>query len=617
MRVKDDQSHRFRHPTTTSCSPIVTANMHKFHIPVLGLSFSIDTPLKVAQYGISSVISLSSDALLEDMRAHYSKEYGLDYNPILKTEDDYRAKRITAYLDMADVIVNQQLEEIRKDSLDQSNSLTYYLEMLPNESQMKHWYRGYQQSSDNGVKSVLESFIRNGITAGSIDVNIMTKVNKTNFDRDKNALPPEYNDALAALRGYALSTLSSSVVFSAGFNPRLYSYIEQYDDFYPDEVGAIKKKVILKVSDYRSAEIQGKFLAKKGIWVSEFRIESGLNCGGHAFPTEGLLIGPILNEFKNKREALRNELFDLCKTVWVKRGISCIETAPNLSITVQGGIGTPEEQKLLIDKYDLKSTGWGTPFLLVPEATTVDDTTLEKLAAAKSEDLYLSKSSPLGVPFNNLKNTESENLRKTRIIKGKPGSPCLKQYLVSNTEFTKEPICTASRQYQHLKIQELESKNLSKELHSKAFEDIVVKACLCEDLAAPAYLNNKLTPKIMAATAICPGPNLAFFSRKYSLKEMVDHIYGNGTLLNSTSRPHVFINELKLYIDYLENEGREMLQNFNAKQHKYLESFKDNLEKGVNYYESLIPEINLDSFKGDLQKLGSRLSQMLFPEPAL
>jgi hypothetical protein len=30
---------------------------HAFHIPVLGLGFSIDTPLKVARYGISSVIS--------------------------------------------------------------------------------------------------------------------------------------------------------------------------------------------------------------------------------------------------------------------------------------------------------------------------------------------------------------------------------------------------------------------------------------------------------------------------------------------------------------------------------------------------------------------------------
>ena len=68
---------------------------------------------------------------------------------------------------------------------------------------------------------------------------------------------------------------------AAGFNRRLYAYIEQFKDFYADAKGEIKKKIILKVSDFRSTIIQGKFLAKKGLWVSEYRIESGLNCGGH------------------------------------------------------------------------------------------------------------------------------------------------------------------------------------------------------------------------------------------------------------------------------------------------------------------------------------------------
>jgi hypothetical protein len=80
--------------------------------------------------------------------------------------------------------------------------------------------------------------------------------------------------------------------------------MENFDDFYPNENGEIKKKIILKVSDYSSALIQGKFLAKKGIWISEYRIESGLNCGGHAFATDGYLMGPILEEFKTNRQSL-------------------------------------------------------------------------------------------------------------------------------------------------------------------------------------------------------------------------------------------------------------------------------------------------------------------------
>lgn len=46
--------------------------LHTFHLSVMGLAFSIDSPLKVAQYGISSVLSLSADTLLEQMREYYS-----------------------------------------------------------------------------------------------------------------------------------------------------------------------------------------------------------------------------------------------------------------------------------------------------------------------------------------------------------------------------------------------------------------------------------------------------------------------------------------------------------------------------------------------------------------
>ena len=47
-------------------------------------------------------------------------------------------------------------------------------------------------------------------------------------------------------------------------NPRLYGYIAKFNDFFPNKDGYIKKKIVLKVSDFRSAMIQGKFLAKKG-----------------------------------------------------------------------------------------------------------------------------------------------------------------------------------------------------------------------------------------------------------------------------------------------------------------------------------------------------------------
>ena len=42
---------------------------HKFHIPVMGLAYTIDTPIKVARFGISSVISIVEDRLVEMMEA--------------------------------------------------------------------------------------------------------------------------------------------------------------------------------------------------------------------------------------------------------------------------------------------------------------------------------------------------------------------------------------------------------------------------------------------------------------------------------------------------------------------------------------------------------------------
>ncbi len=227
-------------------------------------------------------------------------------------------------------------------------------------------------------------------------------------------------------------------------NPRLYNYLENFRDFYPDENDNFRKKIILKVSDFRSAFIQAKFLAKKGIWVSEFRIESGLNCGGHAFATEGYLLGPILEEFKDRKQEMLTELFGLYKTALEAKEYQ-INKIPELKITVQGGIGTAEEDRFLLEHYQVNATGWGSPFLLVPEVTNVDEATLKDLAEAKSDDYYISNSSPLGVLFNNFKKSSAEKQRLERIAAGRPGSPCKKKYLVSNTEFTSEPICTASQ----------------------------------------------------------------------------------------------------------------------------------------------------------------------------
>lgn len=562
---------------------------HKFHIPVMGLAYTIDSPLKVARYGISSVISIIEDRLIEMMRKHYYSTVNQEYRPITTNETDYRAKRITDYLNLVNSIVQAQVEKIRKSGFEAGSEIVKYFEMLPDDSLVKQLYRKMIKTNDQTEKEKIETYLRTQIKPGNIDVNIMTKLDRDNYNKS-GELQQDGSDAVSALRGYAKSNLAnSSVVFSAGMNPRIYNYLENCREFDINEDGGFTKKIIIKVSDYRSALIQGKYLAKKGIWVSEFRIESGLNCGGHAFATEGYLMGPILEEFKSNKQELVDTLFEIYNTVQLKKNNKKIIEPPRLIFSVQGGIGTHEEDDFLHHHYNIKSTGWGTPFLLVPEATTVDEATLKLLCAAKEKDVILSRNSPLGIRFYYLKGTSAENEKLLRIRKGKPGSPCTEKHLAFNTEFTKEPLCTASHKYQKLKIAQLQSLHLPEPAYKKQLYEVLDKECLCVGLCNSAAINYSQTfIKKLNAVNICPGPNIVNFSKVVSLQTMTDHIYGRKNILENSNRPHMFITELNLYIDYLKEQLEENSEPEQfSKKKKYFASFFQNLRNGILYYRQL------------------------------
>ncbi len=562
---------------------------HKFHIPVLGICYTIDTPLKVARFGINSVVSIIEDGILEDMREFHSKANKLQFVPIPEKENDFRAKRITAYLNMMQLILYNQMQELKASEFTGHSDLDKYFQLLPTSSALRWKYFMMIEAGETHEKNLLQQELKNSLIPGSIDVNIMAKVDKMHYGLDGRVLPPEYSHALSALRGFANSNLSSSVVFSAGYNPNLYNYIEQFNDFYPAGSNDPVKKIILKVSDYRSAYVQGKIFAKKGLWVSEFRIESGLNCGGHAFPTEGLLMGPILEEFKQNRQGLADELYKICNDSLAAKSKDIYQVMPPQHVSAQGGVGTAAEQTSLLENYGLSGIGWGSPFLVVPEATNVDNATLELLASATSKDYYTSNASPLGIPFNNFSRSSGENQRKERIENGRPGSPCYKEYLASDTEFTERPVCTASRQYYHLKEKQLQASGKDAADVALELKKITEKDCLCEGLTAAVRIKNNLRlPHKLSAVTICPGPNLAWFSGVFTLTQMVDHIYGREVITNKTYRPHMFINELNLYVDYLYKQHELAISPIADKQLKYFRKFKENLLAGINYYSILI-----------------------------
>jgi hypothetical protein len=588
------------------------ANAHTFHIPVMGTGFMIDAALRVAKYGISSALSLVDDVLIEQMRKFHCLKAGEAYEEIPSTNVDARALRITAYLNLLDILVQRQVAALQASPFEPGSEITRYYELLP-ESPLLERYRTMLATTDAAERSRQQAALRRSAVPGGIDVNIMSKGDRDVYCNGEK-LPAKFSDASAALRGFALSTLQSSIILSAGINPRLYSYAAEFEDFLPDEAGHIKKRIILKVSDFHSAAVQGRFFAKRGLWVSEYRIESGLNCGGHAFATKGLLLGPILEEFQHKKQELLEQLVATYEKALAQRGRT-MTRPPEIRMTVQGGIGTAEEDLLLRNHYGADGTGWATPFLLVPEVTNVDDAHLRKLAAATSDDVYLSDSSPFGLPFWNLRNSASEEARRQRIADNQPGSPCWKGYVrLFNTEFTKQPICTASREYQRLKLQKLSSEDLTDAQRAAVVESVLAKSCICHDLAGGATLKLGIDPD--AKPAVCCGPNIVNFSKIATLREMVDHIYGRTSLLSNPDRPHMLLSEIALYLLYFRNEIKNFSLGLSANPPSYFHEFKENMLDGVAHYRRLANHLASEvqhKFLGDLETLRQELESVEIP----
>ncbi len=529
---------------------------HTFYIPVMGTGHSADTPIRVAPLGISSVISLVDDLMLDQLRHHYCGLYGLPCEELPRRCEDGRARRITAYLDMVHEIVRRRFEAIQRQPFFEANDKASYFRLLPDGSPLRRDYAWLLALPPGSERDRLAQHLTASMRPGSIDVNIMATVDRVVYDADGNRLDDIHRDAMAALRGYARSVLSSSVVFSAGINQRLYSYLTRFADFYRGRDGRSTKRIVLKVSDLRSAIVQGKLLAKKGLEVYEYRVESGLNCGGHVFATNGHLLPGVLQEFRDKRDQLVSDLRPLVIKYYEGMGWHYPQAGPEERplITAQGGVGTHGEARRLLEDYGLDGVGWGSPFLLVPEATSVDEATREQLRAAGADEIYVSDASPLGVPFSNLRHSVSERRRAAHVAAGTPGSPCPKGYARLNAEYGEPHMCTASSTYQRRKLAEIEALDAPSAEKEALRRAVVARSCICDHLGNGALIALGLADAASSPPAVCPGPNLAWFDRLYSLEEMVDHIYGRGAQLTPADRPHMVAQELALYVDHLERQ---------------------------------------------------------------
>ena len=189
-----------------------------------------------------------------------------------------------------------------------------------------------------------------------------------------------------------------------------------------------------------------------------------------------------------------------------------------------------------------------------------------------------------------MKGTSNEFFKNKRIAENKAGSSCPKKFLTLNQEFGPEGICTAAKKFQDVKLKDLDAQkeNISAEDYQQSKFEITEKACLCVGLANAALMDHEIPIKGQdQGVVICPGPNIAYFDKEVSLKDMVKHIYGRISIMKDENRPNMFVKELNMYLDYLQKEISSYKEEVTTKQIKKWDVFKANIADGIAYYQEL------------------------------
>ncbi|MDA0667721.1 MAG: hypothetical protein O3A95_06975 [Planctomycetota bacterium] len=231
---------------------------------------------------------------------------------------------------------------------------------------------------------------------------------------------------------------------------------------------------------------------------------------------------------------------------------------------------------------------------------------------ATEHDIDLSPSSPLGVPFWSLLSSASETTRRDRIRAGRPGSQCPKGFLAADSEFTKAPICTASRAFQKRKLEQIWSSAGTSTEKLEAENAVMDKACICHDLAGGA--TSAMGIDESATTSVCCGPNTAYFQQVTNLDGIVAHIYGRKSLPLREGRPHMMLKELSLNIDFLRRDITRYKEDLSDRLAKTISECKENLERGIDHYRELagsIVEQNREAFVKKLESIQKEFSEMM------
>ena len=106
------------------------------------------------------------------MRAHYYRKMQRTFVPIEPAETDFRAKRITDYLNLVQEMVQDNFEKLKQAAFEKGSEIVKYFEMLPEHSMLKKLYLQMQEAVDGNEKAKLQEVLRNNLETGHIDVNL-------------------------------------------------------------------------------------------------------------------------------------------------------------------------------------------------------------------------------------------------------------------------------------------------------------------------------------------------------------------------------------------------------------------------------------------------------------
>ncbi len=142
---------------------------------------------------------------------------------------------------------------------------------------------------------------------------------------------------------------------------------------------------------------------------------------------------------------------------------------------------------------------------------------------------------------------------------------------------------------------------------------VYAKQCICDQLGNGALIEMGETA-VRAPVSVCPGPNIAYFDGQYTMREMVDHIYGRGPSLVPADRPYMFAKDLRLYVDYYERLVNKHVT-YGEPTVAYLREFKENPETGMRYYQPLLAGKpfegeNLASLAAEIRLQSVRLDEL-------